>query len=392
MNKLLFRVIINVLVVSIMATGCSGVPPASQGTASPVSPSPAVRTPGSTEPGRQSWEREWERSLSGARGESRVVIYTSLGAQTRSDLAKAFKEKFGIDVEFVSGTTADLVAKLVRERQVNLYLADAIIAGAGATIPMKSYNILDSFEGVLLLPEVTDGKAWRGGMVPIIDKDRQVMVFISTFIRYIIRNTDMIKEGEITSYNDLLKPQYKGKIVLQDPTMPGNAQTFVTSLAVLWGMDKAKEFLQALAKQEPFITRDLRLQVEWVAREKYPLAIAPRIETVADFIQEGAHLGPVKVVEGGHVTGGGGGLSIVKNRPHPNATVIFINWLLGREGQSVFIKGFGNPSGRVDVPWDGPQSILSADPGEKVVQQNEDFVLLQSEMGKIAREVFQPSR
>lgn len=380
-----------VLLALALTIGCTGVSPGPQETSAP-SPSPAVKVAGPAGPGQQSWEKEWEKRLSVARGEGRVMVYTSLGAQTRADLARAFKDKFGTDVEFVSGTTADLVAKLVRERQVNLYLADAIIAGAGATIPMKPYGFLDNLDAALVLPEVTDPKVWRGGTVPIIDKDRQVMVFISTFIRYIVRNADLIKEGEITSYADLLKPQYKGKIVLQDPTMPGNAQTFVTTLAVLWGQEKAREFLQALARHEPFITRDLRLQVEWVARGKYPLAIAPRIETVADFAQEGAPLAAVKVAEGGHVTGGGGGLAIVKNRPHPGATVLFVNWLLGREGQSVFIKGFGNPSARVDVPWPGPQSVLSADPGEKVVLQDEQFVLLQNEMGKVAREIFQASK
>ncbi len=377
------------LALAIVAAACSS--PATRKPEPAGTPSPAATVAISTGSGKQPWERQWETTLSAAKREGKVVVYTSLGAQTRADLAKAFQNNYGIELEFVSGTTADLLAKLVRERQVNLYLADAIIAGAGATIPMKSYGIPDSFEGVLMLPEVTDPKAWRMGSVPVIDKDKQVLVFVSTFIRYLVRNADMIKDGEISSYMDLLKPQYKEKIVLQDPTMPGNAQTFVTTLAVLWGKDKAIEFLQQLAKQQPFITRDLRLQVEWLARGKYPLALAARIETVADFVQEGARISTVKVVEGGHVSGGGGGLSVVKDRPHPQATRVFVNWLLGKEGQSTFVRGFGNPSGRVDVPWQGSQAILSPEPGERVVQQNEEFVLLQAEMGKVARDVFQPS-
>ena len=29
---------------------------------------------------------------------------------------------------------------------------------------------------------------------------------------------------------------------------------------------------------------------------------------------------------------------IIKNRPHPNATKVFVNWLLGKDGQEVWTK------------------------------------------------------
>ncbi len=377
------------MLIAAMSAGCGRAAPAAPENPGPAPSSIARGTSAPSEP-KEPPGKSWETTLVEAKREGRVTLYTSLGSETRSDLIKAFKDRYGINVEFVTGTPADLTAKLVRERQSRLYLGDLIIGGAGLTIPMKPYDMLDALDPVLVLPEVTDPKVWRVGSVPIIDKDRQVLVFISTFIRYVVRNTDLIKDGEIKSYADLLAPQYKGKIVLQDPTMGGNAQTFITTLSVLWGKDKAKEYLQSLVKQEPMLTRDLRLQVEWVARGKYPLALAARIETVADFMKEGSPLAPVKVAEGGHLSGGGGGLSVLKDRPDPAATVLFANWLLSKEGQTVFIKGFGNPSARVDVSTEGFSPLSFAGPDEEFVQQNEEFVLLQVEMGKAAAEIFQP--
>ena len=51
---------------------------------------------------------------------------------------------------------------------------------------------------------------------------------------------------------------------------------------------------------------------------------------------------PVKALpifkEGTYGTAGSGILVIIKNRPHPNATKVFVNWLLSKEGQEVWTK------------------------------------------------------
>jgi ABC-type Fe3+ transport system substrate-binding protein len=46
-------------------------------------------------------------------------------------------------------------------------------------------------------------------------------------------------------------------------------------------------------------------------------------------------------------------LAIIKNHPHPNATMVFVNWLLGKEGQEVWTKELNQPSRRWDVDTQG---------------------------------------
>jgi len=39
---------------------------------------------------------------------------------------------------------------------------------------------------------------------------------------------------------------------------------------------------------------------------------------------------------------GSGTLAVIKNPPHPNASKLFINWLLSREGQKLTRKRWAN--------------------------------------------------
>jgi len=42
-------------------------------------------------------------------------------------------------------------------------------------------------------------------------------------------------------------------------------------------------------------------------------------------------------------------VTIVKNPPHPNATKVFVNWLLGKEGQETYGKAMVQATRRLDV-------------------------------------------
>jgi ABC-type Fe3+ transport system substrate-binding protein len=62
---------------------------------------------------------------------------------------------------------------------------------------------------------------------------------------------------------------------------------------------------------------------------------------------------PIKVLptlkEGNYGTGGSGNLGIIKAPAHPNSTKVFVNWLLGREGQEIVSRALGQATRRLDV-------------------------------------------
>ncbi len=72
---------------------------------------------------------------------------------------------------------------------------------------------------------------------------------------------------------------------------------------------------------------------------------------------------------------------------HPDAAKLFVNWLLTKEGQTVFSKGVGSPSFRMDVTTEGFNPMFLPQQGEKVFLDSEDFLRHTDEVLKMAKQV-----
>ncbi len=366
--------------ISLLAAACSSatVPP-------PTTPKPDKPVAAGLDP----WQVEWTKATAAARDEGKLMIYCDPSGTLMRDIGNAFKSKFGIELDFVAGKGSELAKRADMERQAGINEVDIIISGSGTLVgTMKPMGLLGKTEPLLLLPEVKDPSAWITGAVPFMDKDHTAINMIATYQRYIFMNTDMVKEGEMTSYKDLLNPKWKGKIVLDDPTVSGTAAGLIGILAVnVWNVDETKDFLRQLAKQEPVIIRDKRLQGEWVAKGKYPIGIGIDREVAADFIRVGAPVAFAKVKEGTMLGVAGGGLGVLANRPHPEATRVFVNWILSKDGHALFVKGYGSPGTRADAPREGLPATMFPDPGEKAYPETEDLVLTRTKLLPISKEI-----
>ncbi len=358
-----------------------------------VSPAAETKTGGAKATAAASqagWEQKWEATVAKGKAEGRVTIYGVWVPDTRNAVTRAFKDKYGIDVEFtLFGRGAELLARVQAEARAGLYLAD--VFGAGNTtllVTMKPENVLGRIEPLLMLPEVSDPKAWRGGQLPFTDKEGMAMSLIGVVMRTNAYNTEMIKEGEITSYKDLLKPQYKGKITLNDPTVEGSGNAVLAHLGLnLWGEAGTIDFLKRLiVDQDVAIQRDSRLHVETVARGKYAFALAP-FDVVYEFIAAGAPLKQAMVAEDNRITASTGGLGVPIKSAHPNATLVFINWLLGKEGQTIFARSLKNPSTRIDASTEGIDPSYIPEPGKTYYGESEEAIKAKGKWLEIAKKV-----
>ncbi len=348
--------------------------------------------PVATSAERPGWQAEWNKAVEAAKKEGKVMIYSVPSGDVIRSIANAFEKRYGIKVEWVNGRGEELTQRIQTEKIAGIKSVDVIIAGnATSLVVMKPRGMLGNIGSVLILPEVVNPQAWISGHVPFYDKDQTGIAMIAAPQRYIVRNTAMVNDREITSYKDLLNPKWKGRITMNDPTVTGTCDAFMTMLAFdVWGINETKDFMRKLVKQEPAITRDRRLQAEWVARGKYALSIATNFENAIEFINLGSPIAFAKVKEGGKIGSGAAGLSVPETPAHTNASKVFVNWLLSKEGQTIFVKSYGSPGSRKDAPREGIAPQMFADPDEKFYEETEEWILFRSSIMKVSKEIFAP--
>ena len=73
---------------------------------------------------------------------------------------------------------------------------------------------------------------------------------------------------------------------------------------------------------------------------------------------------------------------------HPNAAIIFLNWFLSREGQTLAVKAMGAGSARVDVSTEGINPIYIPKAGEKYNIENEETTRLRPQFQEGMKKLF----
>jgi iron(III) transport system substrate-binding protein len=339
----------------------------------------------------QDWEKEWNGVLAGAKKEGMVGVMSSAGgSDNRRGLTEPFEKKYGIRVEYFSSSGSAMVNRIKSERAAGLSQWDIFIGGTSTPLTgLKPGGMLAPVEPAFILPEVKDGKYWLGGKPDFADKEGTVLVMLAYSKSIIHVNTAMVKPEELGSVKDLLNPKWKGKILAADPRGPGAGQTAFNF--ILAHKDLGPEFIRQLAKQELHLLRDDRQAAEWIATGKYPILIGGSDTDIEPFMKQNLPIrliDPRTLKEGGYLSVGPGGISLLSSAPHPNAAKVYLNWLLSREGQTAFVKSNGAQSRRLDTPIPPEPWKFRPDLGYWVSYGEDAIFSIQNRLRPLLKEVF----
>lgn len=380
MSKLFISILI---IAAILSFGCSS----GRNSTVPVVPSYETSLQKPSSP-----SDEWNSTLLAARKEGKVVLLSTAGPPVRQALDETFKKLTGVQIEFTTGRGGELSSRLLAERRAGLYLFDVYTGGSTTSITtLKPAGILAPIKPLLFLSEVTDGNAWFQKKLPWIDKEENLVLSFSAFpagAKEIGLNTNLLKKEEVRSFKLLLDPKFKGKMNMQDPTSSGKGlKWFQAALVVYPGIDL--DFMKALARQEPLITRDKRLQMQWLSQGKQTVSILPDNTTISEFMSLGApvdYLTPEEVRP--RIATGSGSLALFKDAPHPYAAKLFINWLLSREGQTLYARAYPGQSARDDISTDYLPADEVRERGLAYFWETEDFLMGADKAVKLSQEIF----
>ena len=164
-------------------------------------------------------------------------------------------------------------------------------------------------------------------------------------------NTNSIKLGELDSWWDLLDPKYRGKLVMTDPDSAGNIGNW---RFIYYSPDLGPKFItRLLTETQVTFGANEHQMMDWVGSGKYFMHVLAKFENTENARKQGL---PVRQIfsekEGDTISTGSGHIVSFKNAPHPNATKVYLNWFLSRDGQITWQKLTGRNSFRVDIPKD----------------------------------------
>ena len=301
------------------------------------------------------FDQEWKALLKAAQKEGKLVTFICCGVgRAVGKMIPEFEKKFGIKWINSTGSSSQQASRVLAERRAGKFSLDVWMGGARTSqTRLLPAGALTPVKPLLIHPEVLDQSAWYGGGLTFLDEKDRAYVLAwagNASTSEIAYNTNLVDPKDIQSYFDLLKPKFKGKIVMRDPAMAGVSQG--TAFYYL-NPNLGKKFLRRLlTEMDVTITRNARQAAEWLALGKYSICMFSCRQEVRKARRQGLPVEerfPHILKEGSRIGVGGNTVFALDRAPHPNAQKFFLNWWFSREGQLFAQKTDGGNSLRVDI-------------------------------------------
>lgn len=307
---------------------------------------------------------EWQALIAAAKAEGQISIAAS-SSRDFDPVYAEFAKRFAIRTVISYGGGSEHADRILAERRAGIYAVDVGHVGgntvnrrmipAGSVAPIMPYLVLD---------EVTDPANWYDNKLWFVDAEQKyVMAHSADFdlaFEFFI-NTRLVKDADIAalkSPHDILSDKWRKKIVALSPMLGQSGNSYFRySLLPSFGLDWMEKFVKS--GNVEFVTNS-RLIEDGLAGGKYAFAIFSIAAPLDKMQAQGL---PVKryehIFEGvdGTMTAGSTAqvIQAYDRAPHPNATKLFLNWLLSRSGQTFIhdnLRNAPNPrnSLRKDVP------------------------------------------
>lgn len=283
----------------------------------------------------------WQRVVEAAKKEGRLTIYASTGPAAHQAMTEQFGRQTGLTLEIVNMSPATTQERIRLEQQSGAHVSDLILSaittvadharlGFGQPVPAE-------------LPSATDKAIFRVDPWAYDVGGHTLLTWQQEATAGILVNTNLVKEGEITSWSDLLDPRWKGKIIILDPRAPVAGAGAQAYAAMELGMDYWKK----MAGQGLRFDRDVGRVVQAVSMGEKPVALFARADTAEVAILAGAPIKYIHPKEGSMLVTFAA--MTVKNGPHPNATAVFMNWLISKEGHEAVMRALHRAGIRKDL-------------------------------------------
>ena len=273
------------------------------------------------------------RLLEGAKKEGTLSLYTSLNTKDSGPITEAFEKKYGIKVLLWRSSSEKVLQRAVTEARAGRFLCDVFETNGPEMEALHREKMLAEFYSPLFkdLPPAA------------FPKHRNYVATRFNFFT-IGYNTKLIKPEDVpNSYLDLLSPRLAGKVALE-----ASDTDWFGAMVKYMGEEKGLDFFRKLAATKPQMRSGHTLMAELVSSGEIPLTATTYNHNMERLAARGA---PVKWKALTPTFGRPNAIGMVPRAPHPHAAMLFADFMLSLQGQTLLKERNRVPSNMmVDTP------------------------------------------
>ena len=274
--------------------------------------------------------------IEGAKKEGVVHYHGATNINDMQDLLKGFGRHYPfVDVRYTRLGGPTVVNKIITEYRGGVFNVDAV-SMRGTLIPeLASKNLIAKYkspEAPFLRQGFADAEGYAYG-------------YYATGYT-LIYNSVRVKPAEVPrSYEDLLNPRWKGRLV-----MDREEYDWLAGMIDLMGESKAISFLRRLVEEQNLkFQRGHTLITQLVAAGEYDLLVDGYTQQALQFKTklapiDFAFMNPT-VVKPPSV------IAIGSKAPHPHAAALLVDYHLAKEAQEIMAQKLFYWTSRRDVKW-----------------------------------------
>jgi iron(III) transport system substrate-binding protein len=272
--------------------------------------------------------------LAAARKEGALTLYTTMTPEDAGPLLAGFEKKYGVKVNMWRGLNQKLVQRAVAESRAGRPAADAFEGSGHGMEILRREGLIERFWSPGFADIPPEAFPSHGDYAP-----DNLLFFVMGY------NTKLVKPADVPkSYDDLLQPRWAGNLGIE-------ASDVVWFAAVAKAMGEAKglAYFERLAATRPQIRSGHTLMTELVAAGEIPIALTLYNQAVDKLKEKGA---PIEWKALPPAFGRADGIALARQARHPNAALLFADYLLSPEGQRFIRQASRVPVNRkVDIAF-----------------------------------------
>ncbi len=286
-----------------------------------------------------------ERLLQGSKQEGQLMIYSSVPVEDISALTEAFEKKYGVKATVWRSSSEGVLQRIVAESKAKRFEADIVAMAASGMEPLHREKLLQEMKspGIAdLLPQsIPAHREW-------------LPIYLNGFVQ--AYNTNLVKKENLPkTYQDLLKPEWKGKLAVEGEDYDWFAETVLSLGGETEGL---KLFRDIVAANGISLRSGHTLLANLIVAGEVPLGL-----TLYNFGPEQmkAKGAPIDWFLIPPAIARPVGMGIFKYAPHPNNAALFLDFCIGEAQPLLASRKFITVTKKIEHPFlKGPVKIIDS--------------------------------